>query len=154
MKNKTYFEEAHKSFYGKPLVMIVEDDLRMRLLASTCFQMNGCVINDFENGMEAHRILSMNYGAQKKNPRLKNPYSLILSDIDMPEMNGISLAREAAVLAPRTPFVLMTGNPQGPYPENVREVLQKPFSISVFKRILNKYVYNNPPNLDNSTQTL
>jgi CheY-like chemotaxis protein len=135
MPNRTYYEDAHKGV-GKPLVMIVEDDLHVRLLASRCFQMNGCITNDFENGMEAHRILAINYGAKKK-----SPYSLIISDIDMPEMNGISLAKEAAVLAPTVPFVLMTGRPQGPYPENVREVLDKPFSPPSIKRLLNQYVY-------------
>jgi CheY-like chemotaxis protein len=142
MPNRTYFERAHKNIYGKPLIMIVEDNLAIRTLVSTCFQMNGCIINDFENGMEAHRILAMNYGAKKKNSRLKNPYSLILSDIDMPEMNGISLAREAAILAPEVPFTLMTGRPQGPYPKNVREVIHKPFRFKTYERLLNQYVYN------------
>ena len=117
--------------------MIVEDELSARILASRCFQMNDCFTNDFENGMEAHRILAINYGAKKK-----SPYSLILSDIDMPEMDGLSLAREAAILAPEVPFILMTGKPRETYPQNVREVIQKPFGFNIYKRLLNNYVFN------------
>jgi len=68
MPNRTYYEKSHKEFSDKPLVMIVEDDMSMRLLTSKFFQMNNCVTNDFVNGMEAHEILAINHGAKKKVP--------------------------------------------------------------------------------------
>jgi len=56
-------------------------------------------------------------------------------------MNGMDLAERAAILAPETPFILMTGKPRDSYPANVREVLQKPFSFPLtIKRLLNQYV--------------
>jgi len=145
MKNQTYFEKTHKSSYGKPLVMIVEDETSIRLLASKFFQFNDCITNDFVNGMDAHEILAINYGAKKK-----SLYSLILSDITMPHMDGIDLAERAAILAPETPFILMTGNPQDSYPPNVREVIYKPFSFpSTIKRLLNQYVNHSVQEADN-----
>jgi len=131
MPNRTYFERTHKSSCGKPLIMIVEDELSARILASKCFQMNDCFTNDFENGMEAHRILAINYGAKKK-----SPYSLILSDINMPEMDGLSLAREAAILAPEVPFILMTGEPRRAL---ILKMLEKLFTNHLDLKLMKDY---------------
>jgi len=129
--------ENHEPPHKKPLVMIVEDNLDLRRCVSKCFQIAGCIVNDFENGMEAHRILSKNSGEKRT-----NQYDLILSDIDMPEMDGLSLAKEAAILASETPFILMTGRPRDSYPENVLEVIEKPFEYTLCERLIENYIHN------------
>ncbi|MDP1729266.1 MAG: response regulator [archaeon] len=125
----------------KPLVMLVEDDDGARLIIRRLINMFGCEVEDCSHGLYAHRRLSELHVLGKS-----NYFKLILSDIDMPEMDGIAFAREAADLAPKTPFVLMTGNPTRNYPDKVKdyvsEILAKPFDKTGLKSIINKYVFN------------
>jgi DNA-binding NtrC family response regulator len=58
----------------------------------------------------------------------------------MPQMNGLAFAEKCAKHATETPLVLMTGKPRESYPSNIKEVLYKPFPLSEYKRILEKYI--------------
>lgn len=55
-------------------------------------------------------------------------YDLILSDIRMPEINGIDVARAAYQDKPHVPILFMSGNPNTIVEE--RSFLAKPFTIS------------------------
>lgn len=55
-------------------------------------------------------------------------YDLILSDIRMPEINGIDVARAAYKNRPNVPILFMSGNPNTIVEE--RSFLAKPFTIS------------------------
>jgi CheY-like chemotaxis protein len=54
-------------------------------------------------------------------------YDLILSDIRMPEVNGIDVARAAYKVKPHVPILFMSGNPNTIVEE--RSFLSKPFTI-------------------------
>ena len=63
----------------------------------------------------------------------KNGIDLVISDIRMPEMNGIELAAEIKDKYPRIPVVLITGVPAteneiAALLENVDGYVQKPFT--------------------------
>jgi two-component system response regulator HydG len=55
-------------------------------------------------------------------------YDLILSDIRMPEVNGIEVAQVAMQSTPYTPILFMSGNPNVRVEE--QSFLPKPFTIS------------------------
>jgi CheY-like chemotaxis protein len=55
-------------------------------------------------------------------------YDLILSDIRMPEVNGIEVAQVAMRSTPFTPILFMSGNPNVRVEE--QSFLAKPFTIS------------------------
>lgn len=112
------------------LVMLVEDDAAIRLMARRFIEREGYNVADYANGLVAHAELA------RANP---GQYRMILSDIDMPEMDGITLAKECERLAKDTPVVLMTGKPRDEYPANVKEVLNKPFRPTEIGRILEQY---------------
>lgn len=58
---------------------------------------------------------------------LKNQnYDLILSDIRMPDVNGIEVATAASVSSPHVPVLFMSGNPNVQVEE--RSFLPKPFT--------------------------
>ncbi len=66
----------------------------------------------------------------------QQPVDLIVTDFMMPGMNGVQLLREAALLAPGTPNILVTAygaevvrNADGPTPNRI---LHKPFDIAEF----------------------
>ena len=55
-------------------------------------------------------------------------YDLVLSDIRMPEINGIEVATAAIENAPYVPILFMSGNPNVEVEE--RSFLGKPFTIA------------------------
>ena len=58
----------------------------------------------------------------------ENRYDLILSDIRMPDINGIDVARAAYEDKPEIPILFMSGNPNTIVED--RSFLAKPFTIA------------------------
>ena len=77
---------------------------------------------DFDNGASAYERLR------------EEPFTLLLTDIVMPEMDGIELARRAAELDPDLKVMFITGfaavalNPDSKAPKDAK-VLSKPFHL-------------------------
>ena len=75
-------------------ILLAEDDDTMRRFLVMALEKAGYTVVAFGNGEEAHRRL------------MEEPFTLLLTDIVMPEMDGIELARRAPnfehpVLRPR-----------------------------------------------------
>lgn len=81
-----------------PRVLIVDDEESMRMLVARAIAMDGHDIATAEDGAEALEILS-EHGA----------FDLLLTDIQMPVMDGIALALAAARDFPDLTILLMTG---------------------------------------------
>ncbi|PLK74297.1 response regulator, partial [Klebsiella pneumoniae] len=62
-------------------VLIVEDSLVYRRLLSRMLTQWGYIVSEAENGVDALAILE------------NQPVSLVISDWEMPEMNGLTLCR-------------------------------------------------------------
>ena len=82
----------------------------------------GYEVIDYDNGLSAYRRLR------------EEPFELLLTDIVMPEMDGIELARRAAELDPDIKIMFITGfaavalNPDSQAPKEAK-VLSKPFHL-------------------------
>jgi len=106
-------------------VLIVDDEESMRLLVARAIAMDGHDITTAADGAEALEILGSTDA----------PFELVLTDIQMPVMDGIALALSAARDFPRVTILLMTG-----YAEQrerasglsaiVHDVIKKPFSVA------------------------
>lgn len=85
----------------KPLarLIVVDDDPDLAQVFSRGLLMNGFLVDVFTNPEEALQNLQSNS---------KEYYSLVLSDIRMPEMSGIQLARKVKDVNPSIKVVLMT----------------------------------------------
>lgn len=118
----------------KGLVMLVEDNDSLRLVARKSIESKGFTVEDYSHGLSAFRRL-VELHAARRNPH----YNMIFSDIDMPHMDGIEFATECAKVADGTPIVLMTGLPRESYPLNVKEVLKKPLGVKEYHRVLDLY---------------
>lgn len=66
-------------------VLIVEDSLVYRRLLSRMLTQWGYIVSEAENGVDALAILE------------NQPVSLVISDWEMPEMNGLTLCGKFAV---------------------------------------------------------
>ena len=103
-------------------ILLAEDDDDMRKFLVKALQNAGYDVVSFANGMEAYERLK------------EEPFTLLLTDIVMPEMDGIELARRAADLDPDLKIMFITGfaavalNPDSEAPKDAK-VLSKPFHL-------------------------
>ena len=103
-------------------ILLAEDDDDMRRFLDKALKKAGYDVISFGNGADAFERLK------------EEPFTLLLTDIVMPEMDGIELARRAAELDPELKIMFITGfaavalNPDNHAPKDVK-VLSKPFHL-------------------------
>jgi len=106
-------------------VLIADDEDSMRSLVARAIAMDGHDTVTAQAGAEALEILTREAGA----------FDLLLTDIQMPIMDGIALALSAARDFPRLTILLMTGFAhQRERASNLsaiaHDVITKPFSVA------------------------
>ena len=105
-----------------PKILLAEDDNDMRRFLVKALENAGYEVTDYDNGMSAYRRLR------------EEPFELLLTDIVMPEMDGIELARRASELDPDIKIMFITGfaavalNADSKAPKDAK-VLSKPFHL-------------------------
>ncbi|WP_420407390.1 response regulator [Hoeflea sp.] len=103
-------------------ILIAEDEDSLRRFVARALEMDG------------HEIVHAGDGADAVDHLQADSFDLLLSDIRMPVMDGIELAKQSSEIAPDMPILLMTG-----YAEQreraeslmriVVDVVDKPFSL-------------------------
>ncbi len=111
--------------YSMSRVLIVDDEESMRMLVSRAIAMDGHEIVTATDGAEALEILGAEQGA----------FDLLLTDIQMPVMDGIALALAAARDFPELTILLMTGFADQRERASglnaiAHDVVTKPFSVA------------------------
>ncbi|WP_315795620.1 response regulator [Bradyrhizobium sp. SZCCHNRI3043] len=106
-------------------VLIADDEDSMRTLVARAIAMDGHEVLTAQDGAEALDILTREAGA----------FDLLLTDIQMPIMDGIALALSAARDFPDLTILLMTGFAhQRERASNLsaiaHDVITKPFSVA------------------------
>ena len=106
-------------------VLIADDEESMRTLVARAIAMDGHETVTAEDGAEALEILTRDKGA----------FDLLLTDIQMPVMDGIALALAAARDYPRLIILLMTGfadqrERASGLDAIVYDVITKPFAVA------------------------
>ena len=102
-------------------ILLAEDDNDMRRFLVRALQNAGFEVASFDNGLSAYNRLR------------EEPFELLLTDIVMPEMDGIELAQRCAEISPATKVMFITGfaavtlkaNREAPQ----AKVLSKPFHL-------------------------
>jgi two-component system, cell cycle response regulator CpdR len=103
-------------------ILLAEDDNDMRKFLAKALANAGYDVVSFDNGKSAYERLR------------EEPFTLLLTDIVMPEMDGIELARRATQLDPDLKVMFITGfaavalNPDSNAPKDAK-VLSKPFHL-------------------------
>ena len=103
-------------------ILLAEDDTDMRRFLVKALQNAGHDVVAFDNGRSAYERIR------------EEPFTLLLTDIVMPEMDGIELARRATEIDPDLKVMFITGfaavalNPDSKAPKDAK-VLSKPFHL-------------------------
>ena len=102
-------------------ILLAEDDNDMRRFLVKALENAGFQVSPHDNGMSAYQRLR------------EEPFEMLLTDIVMPEMDGIELARRASELDPDIKIMFITGFAAvtlkaGSSMPNAR-VLSKPFHL-------------------------
>lgn len=112
-------------------LLIVDDEQSYRQLLSLVFESEGHQVRTAMNGREALEALQ------------KHPAEIIISDVRMPDMDGISLLRAARELYPDIGIVLMTAfatvdTAREAFKLGADDFIQKPFDVEELKLIVRK----------------
>src|SRR5919199_5381248 len=112
-------------------LLVVDDEQGMRQLLSLVFGRGGHAVRAAENGRRALALLR------------EQPADLIVSDVRMPDMDGIALLREARQLLPDVGVVMMTAfatveTAREAFKLGADDFIQKPFDVDELKLIVEK----------------
>jgi two-component system cell cycle response regulator CpdR len=103
-------------------IILAEDDSSMRSFLQRALEKAGHVVSSVDRGTAALPLIAT------------GDYELLLTDIVMPEMDGIELAQRASTLAPEMRVMFITGfaavalNGRNKAPKDAK-VLSKPFHL-------------------------
>ena len=126
--NKREEEQKKKPSYK---VLVVDDEEAMRKMMFTLLSKLGYQCITASNGIEALNQIN------------QNKFDAVVTDIVMPEMDGIALTKEIMILYPNLPIMVMTGyskeySAESAIAAGARDFIKKPFSIDEFSLRLNK----------------
>lgn len=79
-------------------ILVVEDQLSIRQNLTTALKREGFICSEAGNGEEAVSLMH------------QDEFDIIISDINMPKMNGIQLLEETIKMSPQTMVILMTAH--------------------------------------------
>jgi two-component system cell cycle response regulator CpdR len=112
-------------------ILLAEDDTDMRRFLVKALQNAGFEVTSYDNGLSAYQRLR------------EEPFALLLTDIVMPEMDGIELARRASEIDPDIKIMFITGfaavalNSDSAAPKTAK-VLSKPVHLRELVSEVNK----------------
>jgi two-component system, cell cycle response regulator CpdR len=106
---------------NSPRILLAEDEEAMRTYLERALTNAGYQVSAVDRGTEAVPLLE------------SGDFDLLLSDIVMPEMDGIELAQRCAEISPRTKVMFITGfaavSLRASREQPAAKVLSKPFHL-------------------------
>ncbi len=84
---------------GSPTILVVEDDPPLRRLIRAALENLGYVVIEARNGAEAADVVRED----------RTPIDLVLTDVEMPHMDGFELVERLRQIRPETAVLYMTG---------------------------------------------
>lgn len=125
---------------GKAIKLLIIDD-EESVLSNLCYFLN------YKN----YDVTSASDGLKGLNLFEKDPkgFDLIITDIVMPKISGLSLIAIIKKKFPNTPVIAITG--WGEFPEafamesQADNVLSKPFELSELEKAINELIYSKRP---------
>jgi DNA-binding NtrC family response regulator len=82
---------------AKPKILIIDDEAIVRISCKKCLLPEGYDVDSAENGIEGLRLVE------------SNAYDLILTDLKMPDMDGIEFLAKIKETHPNARVIMITG---------------------------------------------
>ena len=110
-------------------VLFVDDEPILRGVAKVLLERRFSVVYTAEHGKEGLELF-----------KLHGP-NIVITDINMPEMDGIEMTREIRKLCSRTPIIIISANHYDDLAENLNSMdpirfIQKPVNMSQFFQMI------------------
>ena len=115
-------------------VLVVDDDEGLRRMFGVALKQIGCAVREAANGEQAYEMLLAGF------------FDLVVTDIQMPVMDGLALIEKIKENFPQMPIVVVTGQGPGIIATGAygpATVLQKPFPLSALQGAV-KIALNRP----------
>jgi two-component system cell cycle sensor histidine kinase/response regulator CckA len=106
---------------GTETILLVEDEDGVRALASNALRLNGYKVLECADGAKALALCQS----------FEGPIDLLVTDVIMPCLGGVDLARHVSQLHPRAKVLFMSGYPDRDFAfgsETLVRYIQKPFA--------------------------
>jgi CheY-like chemotaxis protein len=116
----------------KKRIMVVDDNQAIRAVLGTSLKLL----------LPEYQIRAVGDGAAALTELRQQSFDLVLTDYNMPRMNGVELAQAARKICPHTRVVLMSGgyvdseNPSRTAAPKLDGFLDKPFTLPQLEKIL------------------
>ena len=110
------------------VILLVEDDIRVQLFVWKLLKAEGLTVLTAGDGEAALEVCRNHSG----------PIDLLLTDMEMPLMDGLELCRIIAVERPETKVIVMSGDPKAGEQCAMAGLpfLQKPFQLSAIRECI------------------
>ena len=116
---------------GSGRIVFVEDDAEQLQTIPRVLALLGYRVTPVKNGRNALRIIQQQADCD-----------LIITDYDMPEMDGLELAQQVESIAPQIPIILVSGRNMAAemarLAGNIKEVILKPYNKSTLSAAINR----------------
>ena len=118
-------------------ILVVEDDPNLREAIVDSLMLKGHQVHEVCNGVEAVKVIA------------QSALDIILSDINMPQMDGLQLLAQVKKHQPWLPMILMTaygdvGQAVKAMQLGANDYLMKPFEVQELLSVINKYQPTSP----------
>jgi DNA-binding response OmpR family regulator len=119
-------------------VLIVDDNPGLLTLISTYVGMLGCQVSLAGNGHEAFELFC------------RDPYDLVITDLQMPVMDGFELLVHIKGMSDRTPILVTTGNTdlageKADCLSGALDIFVKPFELKEMGAVIQDVLGNGSP---------
>jgi two-component system response regulator FlrC len=113
-------------------ILVVEDDPNLREAIVDSLMLKGHKVHDVSNGVEAIKVIA------------QSSLDIVLTDINMPQMDGLQLLAHVKKNQPWLPIILMTaygdvGQAVKAMQIGANDYLMKPFEVQELLGVMNKY---------------
>lgn len=119
-------------------LLVVDDEFPILIMLKKILQQRGYQVTIKENSSEAFKVF------------LEQPerFDVVITDFNMPEMNGDILASKLVQIRPDIPVILCTGNrsiisQERVFKSDFKDFLLKPFRIKDITHSIHKVLDNN-----------
>ncbi len=112
-------------------ILVVDDEPEMRIALSKAISIGGYNVESASDGSEAINKVK------------ENCFDLVLSDVMMPKMDGVSLLNKVKTFSPETSVVLITAhgsveNAVAAMKKGADDYILKPFSFEILNKVIKK----------------